>query len=668
MSMEFYPGPGERILNMSYAVPFVGNITDYMAKVSYSGDGQIEFDALPDWPGTKLGDDPFLVRQFPSIGYCSTAGGLGEPTVNIPVSQLTTDTTTIITMAGTPKPARPTTTADGHPQPVSTMATADPSNNSLGPNLRPHSSAADHKPTFQHTSAGDNTGSIGQSPSPGHAKPLSKIISAIQHAASSTVAQETSNQQAPAGSSLSSTRDGVASFIASAIGLKPTLGNTDQKPAPVITVGSSIVTANGQSIYVVGSQTLSPGGSPVVVSDMTYSLVSSGTAVVESGQTKPIESHTGTENGGAPGFSVVTENGASAYAVGTQTWSPGGPPIVISRTTYSLAPSGTALVVNGRTTPIGVAIAPGHVVTIGPSVVTANSASAYIFGSQTLAPGGAPVVVKGTTYSLASGETDLVVNGYRTPVGQVTGRVIKIANSMVTENSASAYVFGTQTISPGGQPIVVSGTTYSLVPSGTAFVVNGRTTPIGEATANGITGGPEPTGVVTINGQAFSYTEVGQNKLVIGSQTIDVGGPPVIAAGEIVSLAFSDMIEINGSPVTTLPRPGVTATPSTEILTIGSQTVPYEFSRSNILVGSQTLAPGSTLVVDGETLTLGPQKSEIEAISGSSTMTLVGGSATASATIHLQSENDAMRVRNDAWMLSLISVFTVLALGLVYTM
>ena len=492
MSMEFYPGPGERILNMSYAVPFVGNITDYMAKVLYSGDGQIEFDALPDWPGTKLGDDPFLVRQFPSIGYCSTAGGLGEPTVNIPVSQLTTDTTTIITMAGTLEPARPTTTADGHPQPVSTMATADPSNNSPGPNPRPHSSAADHKPTFQHTSAGDNAGSIGQLPSPGHAKPpLSKIISAIQHAASSTVAQETSNQQAPAGGSLSRTRDSVASFIASAIGLKPTPGNTDQKPAPVITT---------------------------------------------------------------------------------------------------------------------------------------------------------------------------------MPVGEVIGRVITIANSMITENSASAYVFGTQTISPGGQPIAISGTTYSLVPSGTAFVVNGRTTPIGEATANGFTAAPEPTGVITINGQAFSYTEVGPNKLVIGSQTIDIEGPPIITAGETVSLASSDMIEVNGSPVTTLPRPGVTATPSTEVLTIGSRTVPYEFSGSNILVGSQTLAPGSTLVVDGETLTLGPQKSEIEAISGSSTIALVGGSATASATIHLQSENDAMRVRTDARMLSLISVFTVLALGIVYTM
>ncbi|KAL8782886.1 MAG: hypothetical protein Q9195_009542, partial [Heterodermia aff. obscurata] len=132
----------------------------------------------------------------------------------------------------------------------------------------------------------------------------------------------------------------------------------------------------------------------------------------------------------------ITQNSASEYIVASQTLAPGSSPITLSGTTYSLAPSASAIVVNGVTSSIqSIPISPlpsflpsAQVFTIGTQPFTASllsgsgsgSGSEYIIGSQTLVPGAPAVTVGGVPVSLESGGGGAVVGG-STVSGTVLG-------------------------------------------------------------------------------------------------------------------------------------------------------------------------------------------------------------------------------------------------------
>jgi hypothetical protein len=59
---------------------------------------------------------------------------------------------------------------------------------------------------------------------------------------------------------------------------------------------------------------------------------------------------------------------------------------------------------------------------------------------------------------------------------QVLQPVIPLAGTTITANSASQYTIGTQTLIPGGTAIKISGTLLSLAPSATAVVLGGSRT------------------------------------------------------------------------------------------------------------------------------------------------------------------------------------------------
>ena len=84
-----------------------------------------------------------------------------------------------------------------------------------------------------------------------------------------------------------------------------------------------------------------------------------------------------------------------------------------------------------------------------------------VYGSQTLVPGGPALTVSGTVFSLPPSGTDLVVNGVTQPVPIVPA-------------ATEALVLGSETLTPGGA-ITVSGTVLSLAPGGAAVVVGGQT-------------------------------------------------------------------------------------------------------------------------------------------------------------------------------------------------
>jgi len=242
---------------------------------------------------------------------------------------------------------------------------------------------------------------------------------------------------------------------------------------PVIIIASSTIAADSSSNFVFGSPTIIPGGSPTVISSSTFSLAPSASALIVNGATsllQPPPSPTVTSSsssrsspnlasiiaGAFTGHPAITElsqtisaDSFSQFIIGSQTLAPGSLPLTISGSTFSLAPSASAIIINGITSALFVTPNPiAPVLTINSTPISlAPSATALIVGTQTqnLPPGSAPVLTLGS----------------QTPTASTA--------------SAQASIAGGQTLVPGGAAATINGVDVSLAPSGTAGVVGGMT-------------------------------------------------------------------------------------------------------------------------------------------------------------------------------------------------
>ena len=272
---------------------------------------------------------------------------------------------------------------------------------------------------------------------------------------------------------------------------------------PILTVGDKTVTANSQGQFVIGTQTLAPGKPAVTIDGTTLQLGPSGSIAIVNGQTQtlghvPLPTNAPAITVDGQIFTASVIGGTTVFAMGSQTLTPGG---VLTKdgTTFSMPASGdgSTVVVNGVTSTLA---APGlPVLTLGSessqSAITASvqgGTTAFVLGpSQTLTPGGV-LTVSGTTYSLpasASGSV-VVINGVTSTLGQ--GPVTAAAALTIDGKTYSATVrdgttefdLGEGTTLKPGQSVVMSGTTYSLDPKGTALVIDGKTSTIPKTPAS----------------------------------------------------------------------------------------------------------------------------------------------------------------------------------------
>lgn len=147
---------------------------------------------------------------------------------------------------------------------------------------------------------------------------------------------------------------------------------------------------------------------------------------------------------------------AQTYYAGASPIVAGSSPVVIDGTTYSLASSGTAFFVNGQQTAI-------------PDNIQPSPAQTYYADNTPIVAGGPAVVVSGTTYSVTPSGTAFFVNGQQTSVPQNVGP------APTTEAAAArTYYISNTPIAAGSPSMVIGGTTYSLAATGTAFFVNGQ--------------------------------------------------------------------------------------------------------------------------------------------------------------------------------------------------
>lgn len=338
------------------------------------------------------------------------------------------------------------------------------------------------------------------------------------------------------------------------------------KYASVISTGSDR-TANAVSDNIVGKQVLSPAGNPIIVSETTYSLVVQASAVVINGVTNTLPTYRDTNPNPTAVLSIgslrLTADTASEYILDSKTLSPGGTPIVVSGTTYSLAPQASENIVNGVISDLSekknAEPTPEPVIRIGSQYLAPDTAFRYIAGSKTLIPGAIPIVVSGTTYSLASKASAVVINGITsflpesseaTPVSK-----IRIDSQYWTLDPTLEYNLGSKTLVPGAAPITVSGTTYSLAPHASALVVNGVTS-ILQAHKSTSTSIPS------------SASSRNQIEYLVGSQTLSPGAPAIIISGIPISfIAAGNIIMINKSVLPISPNE------TTFPLTIASQII-----------------------------------------------------------------------------------------------
>ena len=159
------------------------------------------------------------------------------------------------------------------------------------------------------------------------------------------------------------------------------LTSSEDPPPAVVTIGSSTITANSASGFVIASQTLTPGGE-ITHSGTILSLDPSGSAVIFGGITTQILTH--------------TTSASAVFIIGSQTLSVGGPAVTASGTTYSMLAGGSSVVVDGGMQPLS-----------GLMAITPE----YAVDSQTLVPGGSAIMVSGTPVSLQKGGSSVVVGG-----------------------------------------------------------------------------------------------------------------------------------------------------------------------------------------------------------------------------------------------------------------
>lgn len=315
--------------------------------------------------------------------------------------------------------------------------------------------------------------------------------------------------------------------------------------APILSIGSERLTANAASEYIVNGQTLSPAGSPIVISGTTYSLADQASELVFNGVTSTLLANQQISLPSGRVLSIgslrLTADAKSDYILDSQTLLPGGNPIVVSGTTYSLDPQASFLVINGVTSSLPAEQAakptPGPIIKVGSQYLTADPALRYAFAGKTLIPNARPIVVSGTTYSLAPQATALVVNGV-TSILHGYEALPSIPSKNTPASQELDYIIGSQTLSPGAPAITISGIAISLAASGNTIVIDGSASPFPTKAAPSF----------TVGSQLITLTAV--SRPIAGDETLRATAVMTSSGNtDIASLAPDLMTGSNSSPL-----------------------------------------------------------------------------------------------------------------------
>ncbi|KAI9712026.1 MAG: hypothetical protein M1820_001735 [Bogoriella megaspora] len=618
---------------------------------------------------------PEVLAKFPSIAQCQAGLGEGAPTLHIPVAELTVQSARTIpvggnyggagggtagsggvdngktTVAGTASPTtQPAQAPSTTPVIAPSTATAAPRPTNLNPestipmgytSIHPASSPGtqlpspvvpvpepqstagsgeleSHNPSQPHSQGTDADLGSGQSHQQEPSESPIPVVSQSQGFNEGQPQGGDGEQQGPLSPTIASNAaagDNIVSVIHSGGnrgGNYNNGGNPQASNSATVVVSASSPTTDGsndnsgQPSGESGSDEADGEESSSGDSEPGYNEGSSNYGALPAG-TKPFLVGSVTAN------PVVS----GAYALpGGPTITAGGAPVVTAGTTFSLGPSG-AVVVNGQTVST---LASNQLyaapVQLGAVIAIPVGPHAIVMGTQTLSAGGPQISISGTLYSLGSSGA-VVVNGETlstVPVGPYAA-LVTLGDATATQLESGTFAIGSQTVRIGGAPVTVSGTTYSLSPSG-AVVVNGEmhSSLSADDQSSGIT-------AVTIASQVIAASAIAGSALIMNGETLIPGGSAVTitANGRIETVSLpayalsSSQAEIVVDGKTeTLP---LNAASTTEI--DGAALTLAPTSVSELVVGGQTLvAGGSALVTNGVTVSEASNGDILEMSSG----------------------------------------------------
>lgn len=572
--------------------------------------GDLGYESFPSQIYDYLTSNSALLSSLPFLKSCYTVYAHGAPSVKIRVSLLTTSNYNTVTRPGNYIPTNIRTTPPQSATPVpgsavkgiTVTSTSSPkqaatSSESLriphdipASQLSPNPPAA-AKPSTQPSILAKNSEITAnpQPPSPA-ANPLPNRSSALKKPPEESFNKRPSLPDAPAVSApyvpitIISSADELPSILEPASG--------ENTPLPPIEIGASTYMADSKSEYHIGSKTLAPGAPPITINNVPYSLGLSPTQL-KAGNLISLVPLEPTQQIPAPPIITIGEepfaaDSASNYRIGTQTLIPGGSAITVNNVAYSLAPSAAALVSDGSTVVLAspknriLDIKP-PILTIGSKTYVANSASQYVIGTQTLTPGGPGITIQGTPYSLAPSAKALIAGASTILLSPLYNAAPPPTASVLTaEPHASNYIIGTHTIIPGGPAVTINGVRYSLALSATALVSDTQTIPLIHKDSRLLP-------AITIAGNTFTANPASQ--YIIGFQTLIPGGSPITISGTLYSLApsatalVSDHVTLSLTPG--LPRP------------------------TALTIDGQALAPGSAITVHGTKISFGSEGTNV---------------------------------------------------------
>lgn len=159
--------------------------------------------------------------------------------------------------------------------------------------------------------------------------------------------------------------------------------------SPELTLGSQLLTANALGQYIIGSQALTPGGQ-ITVSGTRISLASNGAYAVVGSSTETLALPTPPVL--TLGSQTITANALGQYIIGTQTLTPGGDITLSGTRISLASNDAYAVVGASTENLALATITSPPALTLGSQTITPDAQGQYIIGSQTLTPGGVVTV------------------------------------------------------------------------------------------------------------------------------------------------------------------------------------------------------------------------------------------------------------------------------------
>jgi hypothetical protein len=241
----------------------------------------------------------------------------------------------------------------------------------------------------------------------------------------------------------------------------------------------------------------------------------------------------GPSSGGAPPpialpaqSSNNDQNPPEVVVGGSTTISAGGQAAAASGTTFSVLPSASGIIgiADGETMTLPLP-APAPVSNFIHPVTSAGQ-QGFVVAGPTITPGGDSIVVSGTSYTaLPSGSGIVAID----EAGSTTLQPSQLASLGINTlpGSEGGYLFTDQTLSIGGSAFVIAGATYSALPkgSGIAVAASGSSSIIAVTEATNISG----------LGEVEVLDQSGGVYILDGSVTVSAGGTPVTISNTVYS-------------------------------------------------------------------------------------------------------------------------------------